>query len=61
MRNEKVIYISSSRSVEAIMGCLRDDGLDMAPYLARGQLSVVSAYDALPGRGALAQIERSSG
>ena len=37
-RGEKVIYILDVSTVEAIVAYLRRDGLDVEPYLARGQM-----------------------
>jgi DNA-binding CsgD family transcriptional regulator len=41
-RNEKVLYIVDTHTAEAVLDYLRDDGLDVEPYLARGQLSILS-------------------
>jgi len=38
-RREKVLCIVDDHSAETILGYLRDDGLDVEPYLARGQLA----------------------
>jgi DNA-binding CsgD family transcriptional regulator len=40
-RNEKVLYIVDTHTAEAVLDYLRDDGLDVEPYLARGQLSIL--------------------
>ena len=37
-RGEKVVYILDVSTVEAILAYLRGDGLDVEPYLARGQM-----------------------
>jgi len=37
-RGEKVVYILDVSTVEAIVAYLRRDGLDVEPYLARGQM-----------------------
>ncbi len=41
-RGEKVLYIVDTHTAEDILSHLRDDGLDVEPYLAHGQLSIVS-------------------
>ena len=41
-RGEKVMYVVDARTAETILGYLRDDGLDVAPYLARGQLAILT-------------------
>ena len=41
-RGEKVIYIVDARTAETILGYLRDDGLDPDPFVARGQLAILS-------------------
>ena len=45
-RAEKVLYIVDARGAETVLGYLRDDGLDPEPYLASGQLAMLSADDA---------------
>jgi KaiC/GvpD/RAD55 family RecA-like ATPase len=42
-RGEKVIYAVHAHTVESVLGYLQEDGLDVGPYLARGQLSIVAA------------------
>jgi DNA-binding CsgD family transcriptional regulator len=37
-RGEKVVYILDDSTAEAILAYLRRDGLDVEPYLARGQM-----------------------
>jgi PAS domain S-box-containing protein len=44
-RAEKVIYIADARSMETILGYLQSDGLDVEPYLARGQLAILTSED----------------
>jgi len=39
-QGEKVVYITETRAEETILGYLRDDGLEVEPYLARGQLTL---------------------
>jgi DNA-binding CsgD family transcriptional regulator len=41
-RDEKVLYIVDTHIAEDILNHLRDDGLDVEPFLARGQLSILS-------------------
>lgn len=45
-RGEKVIYIVDAHTAETVLGYLRDDGLDPEPYLARGQLVILTRDDA---------------
>ena len=45
-RGEKVLYIVDARTAEAILGYLREDGLEVEPYLESGQLSIPTADDA---------------
>jgi len=45
-RGEKVLYIVDARTAQAVIGYLRDEGLDAESYLARGQLAMLSADDA---------------
>jgi len=42
-QGEKVVYITETRAEETILGYLRDDGLEVEPYLARGQLTLLRA------------------
>ena len=42
-RGRKVFYITNAHSAETILGYLRDDGLEIEPYLASGQLSFSTA------------------
>ena len=42
-RNEKVIYAAHAHTPQFVLSCLEKDGLETAPYIARGQLVVVSA------------------
>jgi hypothetical protein len=39
---EKVLYIVDFHTAEAILGYLRDAGLDVEPYLASGQLTILT-------------------
>lgn len=41
-RGEKVLYIVDAHTAETVLGYLRDDGLDVRPYLARGQLTILT-------------------
>jgi len=52
-RGEKVLYIADAHAPETILGYLRNDpsiasgqGLDVEPYLARGQLAILACDDA---------------
>ena len=45
LRNEKVLYITDTRTDGQILDYLRGLGVDVEPYLSRGQLAVVSASD----------------
>jgi hypothetical protein len=45
-RGEKVVYIVDAHTAETILGYLRDDGMDVQPYLARGQLALLTPEDA---------------
>jgi PAS domain S-box-containing protein len=45
-RGEKVLYIVDDRTAEEILDYLRDDGLDVEPYLDRGQLAILTRHDA---------------
>ncbi|MEI7742843.1 MAG: MEDS domain-containing protein, partial [Chloroflexota bacterium] len=40
-RGEKVVYIVDARTAEMVLVSLRDDGIDPAPFLDRGQLSIL--------------------
>ncbi|HOG45967.1 MAG TPA: MEDS domain-containing protein [Anaerolineae bacterium] len=42
-RGEKVLYAAANRPLEALPAYLRAAGLDVAPYLASGQMAIVSA------------------
>lgn len=50
-RAEKVLYIVDARGAETVLDYLRDDGLDPEPYLAGGQLAILTADDAYLRRG----------
>jgi len=41
-RGEKVVYIVGPRTAEDVLGYLQDDGLEVEPYLARGQLVILT-------------------
>ena len=41
-RGEKIIYVVDAHTAETVLGYLRSDGLDPAPFLARGQLAILS-------------------
>jgi DNA-binding CsgD family transcriptional regulator len=41
-RGEKVLYIVDAHTPEAVLTHLRDEGLDVEPFLAHGQLAIVS-------------------
>ena len=41
-QGEKVIYIVDARTAEAILGYLREDGLEVEPYVANGQLVILT-------------------
>ena len=45
-RGEKAVYIVDARTAETILGYLRDEGLGVEPYLARGQLVILTRDDA---------------
>jgi PAS domain S-box-containing protein len=45
-RGEKVIYIVDAHTAEIIKGYLQDDGMEVEPYLASGQMSILSVDDA---------------
>jgi len=45
-RGEKVVYIIDAHTAGTVLGYLREDGLDVEPYLARGQLSILTVGDA---------------
>jgi PAS domain S-box-containing protein len=43
--NEKVFYIVDARTSEAVLNYLRDDGVDVDPYLESGQLSILTVSE----------------
>lgn len=45
-RNERVVYIVDARTADTILGWLREEGPDPEPFLARGQLAVLSRDEA---------------
>ena len=44
-RGEKAIYIVDAHTSETILGYLRNDGLDVDPYLAGGQLVLLTRHE----------------
>jgi DNA-binding CsgD family transcriptional regulator len=56
-RGEKVVYILDVSTVEAILAYLRGDGLDVEPYLARGQM-VFLTRDETYMQGGVFDLER---
>ncbi|MFC2077035.1 MEDS domain-containing protein [candidate division KSB1 bacterium] len=44
-RGEKVLYITDARPADAIFDYLRNDGLEIEPYIHSGQLTVLSSHD----------------
>lgn len=44
-QGEKVIYVLDSHSAQTILDYLKEDGLDIKPYLGRGQLVVLNHDD----------------
>jgi len=50
-RGEKVLYIADAHIAEGVLAYLRADGLEVEPYLARGQLSILTADDAYMRQG----------
>jgi signal transduction histidine kinase len=45
-RGEKVLYVVDAHAARTVLDYLRDDGLEVEPYLASGQLSILAASDA---------------
>lgn len=45
-RGEKLLYIVDEHSAETVLQYLRDDGVVVEPYLASGQLCLVTSNDA---------------
>jgi PAS domain S-box-containing protein len=45
-RGEKVLYIVDARTAQTVLNYLRDDGVEVEPYLANGQLSILTISDA---------------
>jgi len=43
---EKVLYIVDAHTAETVLKYLRDDGLETEPYIANGQLSILTAGEA---------------
>ncbi len=41
-QGQKVIYVIDVRTAETVLGYLRDDGLEVEPFLARGQLRILT-------------------
>lgn len=50
-QGDKVLYIVDTHTAEAVLSYLRDDGLEIGPYLAQGQLNVFSANEAYTREG----------
>jgi len=50
-RGEKVLYIVDARPPESVLAYLREDGLVVEPYLARGQLCILTSADTYLGQG----------
>lgn len=44
-QDQKVFYIVDARTVETVLGYLRDDGVDVEAYLDRGQLSMLTRHE----------------
>jgi PAS domain S-box-containing protein len=51
-RGEKAIYIVDAHTAETILGYLHSDGLDVGPYLARGQFVVLTSDETYMREGA---------
>jgi diguanylate cyclase (GGDEF)-like protein/putative nucleotidyltransferase with HDIG domain len=45
-RGDKVLYVVDAHTAEAVLDYLRDDGLDVEPFLACGQLAILSHDEA---------------
>jgi PAS domain S-box-containing protein len=45
-RGEQVVYIVDAHTAEAVMGYLRDDGLEVESYLSSGQFVILTAEEA---------------
>ncbi len=43
--NEKVLYIVDSNTSETVLDYLREDGVDVDPYLKRGQLTILTVNE----------------
>jgi len=50
-RGEKVVYIVDAHTAETVLGYLRDDGLDVTPFVDGGQLSILTPNDAYTREG----------
>ena len=50
-RGEKVLYIVNAHPAESLFAYLREDGLEVEPYLARGQLRILTATDTYLAQG----------
>ena len=50
-RGEKVLYSVDARTAEAVLAYSRADGLEVEPYLARGQLCILTRDDAYMRQG----------
>jgi len=51
-RGEKVLYIVDAHPAESVLAYLREDGLEVKPYLARGQLHILTSADTHLAQGA---------
>jgi PAS domain S-box-containing protein len=51
-RKEKVLYIADTHTEEAILGYLKDEGIDVEAYLKSGQLGIVKSTDVYLNNGA---------
>ncbi|MEW6544745.1 MAG: MEDS domain-containing protein [Nitrospirota bacterium] len=51
-RGEKVLYIVDARTADAILAYLRNDGLEVEPFLSRGQLQILTVQEAYLREGA---------
>jgi PAS domain S-box len=49
--NEKVFYIVDAHTAETVLDYLRDDGLDVEPYLDSGQLVILTVNESYMGGG----------
>ncbi len=42
---EKLIYVTDTHSADTVLGYLREDGLEVEPFLESGQLTFITAFD----------------